>query len=274
MDISSKRSSVKDLIKVHQFREMFYLFLSRSFSREVDEPFLQSLFEVSNSLQDSLRGVEETNLARGKKLLKSFCNEVRGADKEAVIGDLARQYAFLFLGVGSENVALCESAYRNEGGLLFQNAYFNILEKYREVGLGKREDFPEPEDHLSLELAYMAHLSHRIISSIETGKEEEAGKYYQYQGSFLKDHLLSWIPQFAKSLSEISPSPFYKALAYLLEGYIKIDFELLDSLLPAVAAKKAVSRRKPKEPERRDGNKKKLKGKKKHATIGTCRREV
>lgn len=270
MDISSKRSSVKDLIKVHQFREMFYLFLSRSFSREVDEPFLQSLFDVSNSLQDSLKDVEESSLSRGKELLRSFCSKIRGADKEAVIGDLARQYAFLFLGVGSENVALCESAYRNEGGLLFQNAYFDILEKYREVGLGKREDFPEPEDHLSLELAYMAHLSHRIISSIETGKEEEAGKYYQYQGSFLKDHLLSWIPQFAKSLSEISPSPFYKALAYLLEGYIKIDFELLDSLLPAVAAKKAVSRRKPKEPERRDGNKKKLKGRKKHATIGTC----
>jgi len=254
MDILSE-----DLIKVLQFREMFYLFLSRSFSREVDRTFLQSLFGVSNSLQASLASVEESNLARGKKLLKSFCNEIRGAGEEAVIGDLARQYAFLFLGVGSETVALCESAYRNEGGLLFQNAYFDILEKYREVGLGKREDFPEPEDHLSLELAYMAHLCRRIISSIETGKEAEAKKYYQYQGNFLNDHLLLWVPQFAKSLSEISPSPFYKALAFLLEGYIRVDVELLDPLLPAVAAKKAVSRRKPKEPERREGNKKKVK---------------
>jgi TorA-specific chaperone len=270
MVISSERASTKDLIKVHQFREMFYLFLSRSFSREVNRTFLQSFFEVSNSLQASLRNVEGSNLARGRELLKSFCSEIRGADEEVVIGDLARQYAFLFLGVGSETVALCESAYRSEGGLLFQNAYFDIMEKYRQAGLGKREDFPEPEDHLSLELAYMAHLCRRIISSIETGKKEEAKKYYQYQGSFLKDHLLSWVPKFSRNLSEISPSPFYKALAYLLEGYIKIDFELLDSLLPAVAAKKGVSRRKPKGPERREGDKKKLKDKKKHATIRSC----
>jgi TorA maturation chaperone TorD len=270
MDISTERSSMEDLIKVHQFREMFYLFLSRSFSREVDRTFLQSLFEVSNSLQASFKEVEESHLTRGRELLKRFCSEIRGADEEVVIGDLARHYAFIFLGVGPENVALCESAYRNEGGLLFQNAYFDILEKYREVGLGKREDFPEPEDHLSLELAYIAHLSRRTISSIEAGKEEEAQKYYQYQRNFLKDHLLPWIPLFAKGLSEISPVPFYKALAYLLEGYIKIDFELLDSFLPAVAAKKAVSRRKSKGPERREEEKKKPKGNKKHATIGSC----
>jgi TorA maturation chaperone TorD len=270
MDISTERSSTKDLIKIHQFREMFYLFLSRSFGREVDRTFLHNLFEVSNTLQASLKSVAESKLSRGRELLKSFCIEIRGAKEEAVIGDLARHYAFLFLGVGPETVALCESAYRNEGGLLFQNAYFDILEKYREVGLGKREDFPEPEDHLSLELAYMAHLCRRTIFSIEAGKEGEAKKYCQYQASFLNDHLLPWVPPFAKGLSQISPSAFYKALAYLLEGYLKIDFEFLDSLLPAAAAKKAVSRRKSKGPERREGDKKKLKGKKKHATIGSC----
>jgi TorA maturation chaperone TorD len=270
MDNSSERSSKKDLIKVHQFREMFYLFLSRSFSREVDKAFLQSVFEISTSLQDSFRDVEESNLSRGRELLKSFCSEIRGADEEVVLGDLARHYAFLFLGVGSENVALCESAYRNERGLLFQSAYFDILEKYREVGLGKRDDFPEPEDHLSLELAYMAHLSRRSISSIETGKEEEVEKYHQYQRNFLRDHLLPWIPLFTRGLSEISPSTFYEALACLLEGYIKIDFEFLDSLLPEVSGNKASSRRKSKKPERRKKDKKRFKGKKEYATLRSC----
>lgn len=249
---------------------MFYLFLSRSFSREADKLFLQSLFEVSNSLQESLKDVEESSLNQGRELLENFCKEIRGVGEEVVLGDLARHYAFLFLGVGSENVALCESAYRNERGLLFQNAYFDILEKYKEVGLGKREDFPEPEDHLSLELAFMAHLSRWSISSIETGKEEEVEKYYQYQRNFLKDHLLPWIPPFAKGLSEISPSAFYKALAYLVEGYIKIDFEFLDSLLPEVAANKASSRRRSKGPERRGKDKKKLTGKKEVATLRSC----
>jgi TorA maturation chaperone TorD len=243
MDNSSEGSSKKDMVKVHQFREMFYLFLSRSFSREVDKAFLQSVFEISTSLQDLFREVEEKSLSQGRGLLESFCTEVRGADEEVILGDLARHYAFLFLGVGSENVALCESAYRNERGLLFQNAYFDVLEKYKEMGLGKRDDFPEPEDHLSLELAYMAHLSHRSIPSTETGKGEGVVKYYRYQREFLKDHLLAWGPRFTRGLSEISPSTFYKALALLLEGYIKMDFDFLDSLLPEVAVNKASSRR-------------------------------
>lgn len=270
IDALNKGSAMKDLTKAHQFREMFYLFLSRSFSREVDKPFLQSLSQVSNSLNASLKGVEESNLNRGTELLKSFCSEVRGANEEAVIGDLTRHYAFLFLGVGSENVALCESAYRSERGLLFQSAYFDILEKYKEVGLGKREDFPEPEDHLSLELAYMAHLSRRTVSSIETGREEEMKKYYRYQKSFLKDHLLPWIPQFSSSLSEVSPSTFYKALAYLLQGYIQVDFEFLDSLLPDVWANKTTPHRKLKKPERRKAEKKRLKGTKEYATLRSC----
>jgi TorA maturation chaperone TorD len=270
MDNSRERYSMEDVTRVHRFREMFYVFLSRSFSREVDKAFLQSLFEVSNSLQDSLKDVEESSLSRGRELLKSFCQETREVDEEVVLGDLARHYAFLFLGVGSENVALCESAYRNERGLLFQHAYFDILEKYREVGLGKREDFSEPEDHLSLELAYMAHLSRWSISSIETGKREEVEKYYRYQKDFLKDHLLPWIPRLVRGLSEISPSTFYKALGYLLEGYIKIDLEFLDSLLPEVAANKASSRKKSKGPERREVDKKRLKGKKEYVALRSC----
>jgi len=267
MDNSSEGSSKKDMVKVHQFREMFYLFLSRSFSREVDMSFLQRVFEISTSLQDSFREVEEKSLNRGRGLLERFCTEVRGADEKVVLVDLARHYAFLFLGVGSENVALCESAYRNERGLLFQNAYFDVLEKYKEMGLGKRDDFPEPEDHLSLELAYMAHLSHRSISSIEIAKEEEVAKYYKYQRDFLRDHLLTWAPRVTRDLSEISPSTFYKALALLLEGYIKMDLDFLDSLLPKVAVNEAFSPREPKRPVTGTADKKKPEEEKENADL-------
>ena len=155
------------------------------------------MFEISKSLQQSFKDVEESGLSRGRELLEGFYKEIREADEEVVLGDLARYYASLFLGVGPENVSLCESAYRNERGLLFQNAYFDILEKYREVGLGKREDFPEPEDHLSLELAYMAHLqpSEHLLRWKAKGRRrkiEEIGNPKKLsQGAVLASQ---WIP--------------------------------------------------------------------------------
>jgi putative dimethyl sulfoxide reductase chaperone len=261
MDDLSEKISMKELTKVHQFREMLYLFLSKSFSKEVDSLFLQSVYEVSKSLKASFKEAEEGPLSRGIEFLARFCEEARRADEEAVLGDLARDYAALFLGVGPENVALCESAYRTERGLLFQGPYFDILERYKEAGLGKRDDFSEPEDHLSLELVYMAHLSRRTLSSAETGNEQDAERDCRYQSHFLKEHLLQWVPRFSKGLSEISPSAFYKALAHLLEGYLKMDVEFLDSLLltsPAdpISAKKSTG------PERRGaGAKRKKTGK-------------
>jgi len=234
---SSEKSSMKDLIKVHQFREMFYLFLSRSFSREAEKTFLQSLFEVSTSLHESLKDVEESSLSQGRELLlENFCKEIRGVDEEIVLGDLARHYAFLFLGVGSENIALCESAYRSERGLLFQDSYFDIVQKYDEVGLMKRQDLPEPEDHLSVELAYMANLCRLTIVSIENKMNEDIERYYTYQETFLHDHLVPWVPSFSESLLEASPSTFYTAVAYLLKGFIRLDAELIHSLLSEVVA--------------------------------------
>lgn len=246
MNKERNKSSVKTLVEVHQFREIFYLFLSRSFSREVDKTFLKSAIEISNSLKDFFRDFKENSLNRGRQLLESFFQEIKQIEENIVLKDLAKDYAFLFLGVGRENVSLCESAYRSQRGLLFQGAYFEIMEEYRKVGLTKRENFHEPEDHLSIELVYMANLCHWSISSIEKRKKKEIEQYYSWQRSFLHDHLMQWIPSFAKGLLETSPSKFYKALAYLLKGYIKMDYDLIDSLLPETGTSKASSRRKSK----------------------------
>jgi TorA maturation chaperone TorD len=251
---------MKDQIEVHQFRELFYLFLSRSFSREADKLFLRSALEFSRSLKDLFEDLKEEDLIQGRQLLEGFFEETKQTKEEIILRDLAGQYASLFLGVGPENVSLCESAYRNERGLLFQSSYFEILNEYGKEGLTKRKDFTEPEDHLAVELAFMANLCRWSNSSIQKGAKEETERSYRSQERFLGNHLNQWVSRFTKGLLDVNPSGFYKAFAYLLKGYVNVDRAWIDELLSEIGAGEDTSSGKTKKPSGREV-KKSVKGK-------------
>lgn len=225
------------MLELNRSRQTVYLFLSRAFSREVDPAFFDAASELVDSFEELFADFERASLIEGRRLLESFLQGAKGKEKEAILQDLAEDYAFLFLGVGSKNVSLCESAYRSAGGLLFQGSYFDIVQRYTEVGLAKRPDFPEPEDHLSVELSYMANLCRLVIDSAENRRREEITRYCIYQKTFLQDHLMTWVPDFFKSLLEADPSTFYSAIAHLLKGFISLDAEIIDSWLTEVAGR-------------------------------------
>ena len=230
--------STPPVIDLNQFRETVYLFLSRSFSREVDPVFFDQASKFADSFEEIFTNFKETHLITGGQLLKSFFREAHLKGKETVLQDLAEDYAFLFLGVGRENVSLCESAYRSEGGLLFQDSYFDIVKRYGDTGVTKRQDYPEPEDHLSVEMAYMARLCRLTITSILAEKNGDIRRYYTCQKNFLHDHVIPWVPTFSESLLKADPSPFYTAVAHLLKGFIHLEEELIDSLLSEVVTRR------------------------------------
>jgi TorA maturation chaperone TorD len=235
MDKLENQESINPMVGVNQFREMLYLFLSRAFSKEVDQAFQRDVPKILNSLENlsDLREIkQEEDIQRGKHLLRGFFEEIEGKEQEKVLIDLSREYAASFLGVGGETVALCESVYQGQTGSLFQESYFEVKERYAGIDMEKSENFPEPEDHLSVELAYMATLCRLIIESGESGGSQL--NYLKTQLEFLQKHLLPWVPAFLKRLKEVNVSTFYKAWGYILNGYLKVDVTLIGSLLQEV----------------------------------------
>jgi TorA maturation chaperone TorD len=220
------------MVGVNQFREMLYLFLSRAFSKETDQAFLGNASKILDSLE-TLSEVREIthgeDIQRGKDLLREFFKEIQGKEEEEVLIDLSREYAASFLGVGDETVSLCESVYQGKTGSLFQESYFEVKERYAGIGMEKSESFSEPEDHLSVELAYMAILCRLTTESGETGGPQI--NYLRGQREFLQEHMIPWVPAFLKRLKEVNVSPFYKAWGYILNGYLKMDLVLIDSLI-------------------------------------------
>jgi TorA maturation chaperone TorD len=235
MEKSENQESINPMVGVNQFREMLYLFLSRAFSKEVDRAFLWNASKILNSLENlsGLREITHTEeIQSGQHLLREFFKEIEGKEQEKTLIDLSREYAVSFLGVVGETVALCESVYQGKTGSLFQGPYFEVKDRYAEIGMEKSKNFVEPDDHLSVELAYMATLCRLIIESGENGGTQL--NYLKTQLEFLQKHLLLWVPGFLKRLKEAKVSTFYKAWGHILNGYLKLDVTLIGSLIQEV----------------------------------------
>ncbi|PKN29526.1 MAG: hypothetical protein CVU64_07740 [Deltaproteobacteria bacterium HGW-Deltaproteobacteria-21] len=221
---------------LNQLRASFYLLFSRSFSRELDRDTLKSMEKASEALIEAFDLLEislDKDFQTGRNLLRIFFEQIRHEDDKTVIADLARGYASLFLGVGSKTVSPCESLYRSEARRLFQSSHFEVQRAYQEIGMIKNEQYNEPDDHIAVELSYMARLCELAQEALGESPDRSA-HYLCLQKEFLEKHLLSWIPDFSRDLLEATDSPFYRGTAHLLNGYIKLDNQLIESMIQEI----------------------------------------
>ncbi len=212
--------------KVILTRGSLYRFLARGFSLEVDEPFLEWLLKLQPVIVGLAHDTESEEFKEGSRLLSKFVSTVKSdyeKDKRAFLQGLAAEYASLFLNVGLKPVHLAESVYLGKDHLLYEEPYFDAVRIYQIYGFKKRASFREPEDHISIELEFMAHLCDLAVLSIEQGKEDYAVGYLKNQKEFLETHLAKWTPELAKKLRWASKNDLYLAIADLLAGFVSTE---------------------------------------------------
>ncbi len=117
---------------------------------------------------------------------------------------LAQEYMRLFVNT-PEGVPAPPYASYYLTGLLAQEPAKEALSFYTREGLFP--EGPEPADHLSYELAFVAHL-------LSQGKKEALGE-------FLGQHFWRWFPRFKMALSAAKPHPFYLSLAEITEEVLR-----------------------------------------------------
>ena len=77
-----------------------------------------------------------------------------------------------------------------------------------------------PDDHIALELGFMAHLSQAACQALEEKDDHKLAKALEAGCQFLTDHLSSWVPRFCADLSQASREPFFQGLASLTSNYL------------------------------------------------------
>jgi TorA maturation chaperone TorD len=234
-----------ELSEANDNRKNLYSFLARVYAKEVDVEFLRGLKEKREFFLASAHDseVQEAEFADGFRELAEYAGTLRDDELEKARLELAVEYAGVFLGAWKGVAHPSESAYKTEGHLIMQKPRDEVLAKFRSMGLQKSEDFPEPEDHVALELQFMAHMSEKTGNALRDGKYADARKYLEIQKDFLKTHLGWWVPKLTRDIVKVARQNFYKAIAKITDGYIRIDKSILDELLDGLASAEA-------EPER------------------------
>ncbi len=192
-----------------QLRCEMYRLLARLYRSEVDRALLERLKALSLP-------AAEGQLGEGWALLGAW---LKGCGDSA-LEDLAVDYAAAFLAAGSADGAAaipCESVYTSKKKIYMQDAWEAVRAVYLQAGLGKAEGFSDlPEDHLALELEYMALL---------TEQGDSAGAL-----AFLDQHLLNWVPAFAGDIEKYADQDFYKAVGLITAGFLQGEREFLSAL--------------------------------------------
>lgn len=190
-------------------RSGMYRLLARLYRCEADEALLEQL----NALTFPSA---EGDLGRGWAMLGAWLKNRGGSAQEA----LAVDYAAAFLAAGSADGAgaiPCESVYTSPKKIYMQEAWEAVCAVYAEAGLGKADAFSDlPEDHLALELEYMALLTER---------EDTVGAL-----RFLEAHLLNWVPAFAADIERFVREDFYKAVGLVTVGFLQGEQAFLSAL--------------------------------------------
>ena len=227
-------------------RSMTYTFLARALAdEEIPLSFLESLRTME--LQT---GTELDEFARGLA-------ELDAAGLEQQRSELAADHAASLLGMSVDPVSPYESVHTSEKHLMMQEARDKVVAAYRAQGFAASKDRRTPEDHVSLELSFMAALCDRLADALESqastdaqgqvqgqheagheaGSEEgvelseQAAALIEAQASFLRDHLAIWTPGFCDELEAHGVTPFYRGVAQMLRAYLTDETAYLAELV-------------------------------------------
>jgi putative dimethyl sulfoxide reductase chaperone len=149
---------------------------------------------------------------------------LEAAEGPSALADrLAVDYAAIYLN-GSLGASPCESAWVSDDRLVCQDAMFELRDLYAQFGLqgpGWRQRF---DDHLVLQLQFVAHLL----------RQGQSAEDWRCLARVLDDHLLRWSGAFALRVAARCATPFYAGLVELTASHLDGLRAVLEGVLGEV----------------------------------------
>jgi len=153
----------------------------------------------------------------GFELLQEWRERNRDRDIDEVHTELEREYTSLL--VGPRPPVLPHETYYREDTEFIGEGLAAVEGSYGAAGWAPPEDYPEEDDFIAVEMAFLRYL----IDQQRTGHEEAFG----FERVFLDEHLLEWIDTFAAEMREEADDGLFLAAALVCQGLVEFEDELV-----------------------------------------------
>lgn len=176
-----------------------------------------SYFETAGSGADGARAGYRAALDE----VREACSRIE--DVEPV----RDEYTRLFLGPNKLEAPPWESAYLGKGHVIMQPSTLEVRSCYLSEGLLPGGYPSVADDHVAIELDFMARVSGKMLEAYDEGDGEALERHLEAQRRFLKEHLLGWMPGYLAALEAARRAEFYPAVVRLVYAFLRIDSLLI-----------------------------------------------
>lgn len=135
------------------------------------------------------------------------------------IDELAADFAAIYL-THAVGASPCESVWLDDDGLAMQQPMFEVRESYARAGVSAPDWRKRSDDHLVHQLQFLSLLF-----------ESDTGPALSDAATFLDEHTLRWVPDFARRVAQRAGTPFYAGLAMLTLDYLDELRDVLAQIL-------------------------------------------
>lgn len=199
-----------------------YTFLSHGFYYELF-PFLNSI-----STNNPLLKLKE--LLPGIDLITTFIDGVSEMSKE----DLQiskEEHQRLFIGPGPLPAIPWESVYLGTDQIIFDKHTLAVRDFYKEWKMEVINLNKEPDDHMGIELAFIATMIKNSLLSNSFNDSSSLLNNLRAQLEFLDCHLLQWVDRYCAALSQSTCHDFYKGISQFTPHFLTYDASLIKHLI-------------------------------------------
>ena len=224
-----------ELQAVHLARKGIYSFLGQVYLLMPGEKLYKLIDNIMPELRVVAESSDEKEMAESIDEINAFLEEradLKGEELAEFELEALRKYtSLLCLGDSVPNV---ESYYVSGSKMYMQAAYDEMRELLRKYKLSISENVNECDDHIYVELMFMAKLASLSEEALLANNTEEHEVLLREQLDMHLNHFDRWIHLFAKRIftDELSKGErLYNAFTKFLLGFLKEDKAILQELL-------------------------------------------
>ncbi|OGA44985.1 MAG: hypothetical protein A3G24_22605 [Betaproteobacteria bacterium RIFCSPLOWO2_12_FULL_62_13] len=169
----------------------------------------------SEAFLRQVAGADAANGNASQSRLATAWHAFQQAARDAAPAEIRQEYDDTFISVGRPPVLLYGSFYG--GGFLMDKHLVGLRDEFARLGLARKRESGEPEDHISALCDVMRFL---IVGDADM---PPAG--LEVQHDFFRRHIKPWYAQLCEAITKAEQPRFYKQVAMLAKEFFDLEAE-------------------------------------------------